>query len=308
MPSGGEADVSLKSYGTSTHERTFRAQAAATEQTFIRLLTERRSIGAVLLVIADAYPATADWEALRAALASLPFGQAVQRGIWSVKFGALPAEYAPYSPQHLSYQVFLSAPFHKNESKNLSDKFDEAFANAEAHAVDKPDHVRIVLMRVPEAMSLRTCDRWAKDYLASNPNSPIDGVYLYQLTVVEQPNDRSVISHAFCISQTQRLAEWHAPPGKAGRVLAMNLAVGTHTEPTHIETRGGPTPQRVEEAYHYQKGEFYTLHVVDLSKPPTAWIRNLASGIFQYAVFQSAERQMTLAGLFPPDKDITLFD
>jgi len=89
----------------------------------------------------------------------------------------LPVDYAPYSPDHLSYMVFIAAPFHKNESKNLSDKFDSAFANAEKHAKQKGDGVRAVLLRVPETISLKTCDAWAKAYLASNANSPIDFSY-----------------------------------------------------------------------------------------------------------------------------------
>src|ERR1700730_10179416 len=162
--------------------------------------------------------------------------------------------------------------------------------------------------RLPEAMSLRTCDRWAKEYLANNPASPIDGVYLYQLTVVEQPNDQSVISHALRISETARFGTWRSPPGNQRRGFALNLAVGVGTEPTRVKLVGGPAPQFMEEAYHYQKGEFYTLHVVDPNKPTNAWIRNLASGIFQYAVFQSGDSQMTWGGHFPPVKDITLFD
>jgi hypothetical protein len=308
MPDGANADISLKSFGISFHETTFRKRAAETEQAFISLLRECGTGGAVLNAIANAYPSPSDWSALRSALGTLPLDQATAQGIWTVKLGSLPPDYAPYNPQHLSYQVFMAAPFHQNESKNLSDKFDDAFANAKRFAVEAPDSVRVVLMRVPEAMSLRTCDRWAKEYLANNPASPIDGVYLYQLTVVEQPNDQSVISHALRISETARFGTWRSPPGNQRRGFALNLAVGVGTEPTRVKLVGGPAPQFMEEAYHYQKGEFYTLHVVDPNKPTNAWIRNLASGIFQYAVFQSGDSQMTWGGHFPPVKDITLFD
>lgn len=148
MPDGATADLSLKAYGTSYHEAAFRAEAARTEQALLGILRERHSVGAVLMAIANAYPGTIDWEALRVSLADLPIDHAVPRGIWSVKLGSVPQDLAPHSPHHLSHQVFFAAPFHQNESKNLSDKFDDAFANAEKHAVETPNGVRVILIRV----------------------------------------------------------------------------------------------------------------------------------------------------------------
>jgi hypothetical protein len=143
----------------------------------------------MLMAIANAYPSRADWEGLRSSLATLPLDEPIQQGVWAVKIGTLPPDYAPYSSEHLSYLFFATSPFHTNEGKNLSDKFDQAVANAERHATSQHDNVRIVLMRIPESMPLITCHRWAKEYLANNRDSPIDGIYPYQLSVVEQPGD-----------------------------------------------------------------------------------------------------------------------
>jgi hypothetical protein len=308
MPDGATADLSLKSYGISYHEASFRQEASKTEEVFLSLLRERGSLGAVLMAIANTYPGSTDWNALRTTLADLPLDQAVLRGNWSVKLGSLPIDFAPYSPHHLSHQVFFAAPFHQNESKNLSDKFDDAFANAERHAIETPSSVRIVVMRVPETMSLRACNKWAKAYLADNPTSPIDGIYLYQLAVVEQANDQSVIGHALCISETPRFTQWREPPGRSRRGFALNLAVGTGTSPSRLQLMGGPAPWIIEEAYHYQTGEIFRLYTFDPKKPTNILIRNLASGIIQHAVLRSPEGHMTLGGYFPPLKDVTLFD
>src|SRR3984893_5666415 len=148
LPDGAKVDLSLKSYGTSTHERLFRTQAASSQQAFKDLMKARRPQGAVLQVIANAYPSRSDWQGLRDQLPTLLHGQATQLGIWAAKIGELPPDFAPYSDEHLSHLVFITAPFHVTERKNLSDKFDEAFANAKKHAASKPDSVRVVLMRV----------------------------------------------------------------------------------------------------------------------------------------------------------------
>ncbi len=308
MPDGSTADLSLKGYGTSYHEAMFRQEAAKTEQALLSILKERNAVGAVLMAIASAYPATTHWEALRGSLADLQLDQAVPRGIWSVKLASLPHDFAPYSPHHLSHQVFFASPFHQNESKNLSDKFDGAFANAEKHAVDNPNGVRVVLMRVPESISLHACDRWAKAYLTDNPASPIDGIYLYQLAIVEQPNDQNVMGHALCVSETPRFAQWRSPPGQPHRGFSLNLAVGAAIPPSRLLLLGGTTAQTMEEAYHYQRGDYYRLYTVDPNEPTDVLIRNPASGIFQHAVLQSRDGHISLGGIFPPLKDITLFD
>lgn len=202
----------------------------------------------------------------------------------------------------------MTAPFHPNERKNLFDKFDEAFFNAQEHVIPKPDGVRVVLMRVPETISLPACDQWAKEYLANNPGGPIDGVYLYQLTVLDQPNGQSVMSHAICITETPRMAAWRAPAGKPRRIIALNLAVGIGTEPTRGQIVGGPMMLQLNDGYVYQRGDFYTLYNFDPNKPTNLTVRNLASGIFQHAVLQRADGHVTLGGHFPPTKEITLFD
>ena len=49
MPDGATADLSLKSYGISYHEASFRQEASKTEEVFLSLLRERGSLGAVLM-------------------------------------------------------------------------------------------------------------------------------------------------------------------------------------------------------------------------------------------------------------------
>jgi hypothetical protein len=135
-------------------------------------------------------------------------------------------------------------------------------------------------------------------------------VYLYQLTVIDQPNGESVMSHAFSFTETSRLSAWRAPAGKPRRAITMNLAVGIGTKPTRRQIVGGPATVQLDEGYVYQRGDLYTLYRVDPNKPTNVNVilRNLASGIFQHAVLQYPNGHDTLEGHFPPLKDITLFD
>jgi hypothetical protein len=115
------------------------------------------------------------------------------------------------------------------------------------------------------------------------------------------------MSHAFRISETAKFQAWRAPSGKQRRVLAINLAVGIGTPPSRVEMIGGPLRLPLNDGYFSQEGNFYTVYDFD-GRPVSATIKNLASGIFQHAVFRSAGGQMTLGGVFPLSKEITLFD
>jgi hypothetical protein len=305
---GATADVSLKSYGTSAHEQEFTRQPKSTEETILRLFKERSHSG-VLFAIANTYPSTADWQQLCDALPSLTPAQSTSVGVWAVKLdNALPPQFGPYSKHQISYQLFFGAPFHQNERKNLSDKFDGAFANATKHAKNSPNSVRVVLMRVPETMSLPSCDQWAKDYLSNNPASPIDAILLYQLAVIDQPDGSSVMGHSLMVSDTPRFAAWRTaatPP----RGLMMNLAVGTGMSPSRLLITNGPTNATFQDGYHYQRGEFFTAYPHDPNRPTNAVLRNLASGIFQHAVLVYPDgTEQLIGGHFPSTKEITLFE
>jgi len=248
-----------------------------------------------------------DWQQLRDALSSLGSGRQTI-GVWIVLFDdTLPSKFGPYSKHQISYQIFFSAPFHKNESKNLSDKFDDAFANATKHA--KPSNsVRVVLMRVPETMALPACDQWAKDYLSNNSASPIDAILLYQLALIDQPDDSSIMGHSLMISDTPRFSAWRAaatPP----RGLVINRAVGIEILPSRVLITNGPTNADFRDGYHYQRGEYFTAYPFDPNRPTNVVLRNISSGIFQYAVIVLPDgTEQLLAGHFPPTKEITLFE
>jgi hypothetical protein len=307
MPDGATFDISFKSYGTSAHELTFRREAERTKEAFQMFLEQARE-GGVLYAIANEWPSAADWETLRKIAPKLTCDKAEQVGIWNVKFGTLPSDYGPYASRPTSYQVFFGAPFHKNESKNLSDKFDNAFSNAEKHAVLSPNKARLVIMRIPEAISLPACDRWAKDYLAGNPNSPIDAIYLYQIAVVDKPDGTSLIGHSIAASETAKFKNWRNS-GLSTTPIKMNFFVGAPIPVSHLQVASGPHRSTFSEGYYYQRGDFYTSCRLNPEGTGSGFMNNLASGIFQHSVMVFPDgSEMTVNGIFPPTKDITLFD
>jgi hypothetical protein len=312
-PDGAKLLVSLKSYGTSMHEQTFRTESAETEQSFLAAVKKLRISGLTLRAIAQDYPRPTDWKALRDALPIILERENYGRNqvhpvekTWA--FSILhnpPPEVLPLSTSHLSYQVNFIAPYHNNESKNLFDKLDDAAANARKHAKDvTKDSAHAVMVRLPETISFAKCQEWAQLYVADDRNGSIDSVMLYQPSVVDLPNNTHIIDHAFFQCGTARYSTWVRPE----RVINISTVVGKFSSGTRRQLTGGWNLPDISQMYNYQHGEFYTVHDWKPNVPITFDINYLATGIFQHAVIKNESGEVVLAGVFPPQKALSLFD
>jgi hypothetical protein len=312
---GAQLEISLKGYGMSSHEEHFRREAAATERLFTDILKEQRRNAVYFGALASAYPSSTAWTALRSALPTLvlkppPRGQLSLFGdVWFATVKPLAPEFGPYSDRYVSYQVFMLAPFHANESKNLFNKFEDAGANARAHGKPRDDVARVLLMRVPERISLSACERWTKDYVQKNQQGPLDSIYLYQLAVADLPDGQTGLTHTILPIEFPAFAAWRSPVGKLRRTVSIEYAVGEiATQPTQRQIVGGPMPLVLGEQYVYQKGAFFKVFAFD-PRGTHININNIASAIMQHAVLKTPDdRQTVLSGYFPPVKEITLFE
>lgn len=255
-----------KSYGTSTHERTFESESAETERVFIEAVQKLHVLGLTLRAMTRNYPSTADWKALRQSLPTILGQTNYGRGplhpveeTWAVAIADPPQEVLPLSNTRLSYQVLFLAPYHQNESKNLFDKLDDAAANARKYAgAASGDSARAVMVRLPETISFAACREWAQTYVADNPNGPIDFVMLYQPRVTDSPDGTSSIDHAFAQCPATSYSTWLRP----GRQMNITVLVGVisgGSNRTLGTLVGGPNAPDIGRMYLYQHGEFFTV-------------------------------------------------
>ncbi len=100
---------SLKSYGTSTHERTFESESAETERAFLKAVEKRQVSGLTLRAMARNFPSSADWKALRQSLPAILGQPNYGRGplhkveqAWAVAIADAPQEVLPLSARHIS--------------------------------------------------------------------------------------------------------------------------------------------------------------------------------------------------------------
>jgi hypothetical protein len=310
---GSRILISLKSYGTSSHEKFFRDQGEVLERAFVGYLTTVGVKGLCLRAWAQSYPSAADWRELHQAIPTLLAENPVQRnvvipvGTWAVAFVDCPSEVQPIASRYLSYQLFLMAPFHENESKNLTDKLEDAAANARKHAkADGGVTAHSVLVRIPETIALTALASWANEYVNEHPKGPIDAVVLYQPTVAETPAGENVIDHGFFDCATPEFLEFE----KAGHPLQFSALIGIVSRGTRRQLLNGPTAFDLDRMYVFQRGNFYTLYEQETpGSTIVARMDNMASGVLRHAVMRLHGGDETLMqGIYPLEKSLSLFD
>src|SRR5208282_452229 len=96
--------------------------------------------GLELRAIAADYPGEEDWAQLKRSISHILShaptpGKHPSSGLWRVIVLPISSDFNPLSQRYLSYLVTLLIPQHPNEQQNLISKLDQAYANADRHAV-----------------------------------------------------------------------------------------------------------------------------------------------------------------------------
>lgn len=318
FPEGLSLQLSIKSYGDSTHERSVIEEAEAVEGVLLDVLRSLRATGVSVLITAARYPLSSDWAMLRRELPrALTSAKGKPHSVirigqhWQVATQGIPAQFLPLSSTRLSHQMLLLVPYHANERNNLLSKLAEACANFVKHAGQQTDSLaRGVLIRLPETASLSHCKTWCDDYVRENRAGPIDAILLYQPAVTTlRPHNHDAIVHHFAMSNTTRFYAWQH---RLGRPIVMRAFVGpVSSTPPRTIIQIGDQELTVEGHYMAQRGRIYTeipFDPLDPNAPPaTGSIANPAPGITISAVLKDPKKnELCLDGIFPPEKKLAL--
>ncbi|MBD2386851.1 hypothetical protein [Cylindrospermum sp. FACHB-282] len=174
LPRNASIQVSVKSYGTSSHQEVFNNQCSMIEALLTAALSKRQLNAVGIYVFAKSYPTQSDWEVLKRRLPAMLDSvenrtndsfEDIQNSCWDIIINNLHIENCQFSPIHKSYTFIVCSPYHKNEYKNLYSKLDDAYVNFTRHAgsVD-PLTTRMVFIDIPTSASITLCKEWAKQY------------------------------------------------------------------------------------------------------------------------------------------------
>ncbi|MHB2264801.1 hypothetical protein [Aliihoeflea sp. PC F10.4] len=304
---GAELLLSLKSWGSSQHERIFRKKASDLEQ-YIRKLAIRYKCYAVnVRVAAEGCPDEKAWDALRLAITEKLREQPLVRSSfavgseWDLVVGPVWSPNGPLSRSNLSHEVFVLSPYHRNEIANFKDKFKGAIANAEKYAMTKDGRMHGIVVRVPGNLSWSDANDVASTYLSDNQSGLVGMISLVQAAVVTDADGRSS-QHVYVKSHASAsYVAWLSPKRAFG--LRLKLAtIGSEASRNVLVIDDGHQVE-LSNMYHYHSGDIFVRF-----DGSDATVSRLAPGLRQHAVITVGEEELVVSGRFADNDDLVLFD
>lgn len=304
---GAELFLSLKSWGSSQHERIFRQKASNLEQ-YVRGLALRSKCYSVnVRVVAAGWPDEKAWGTLRAAITDNLKKQPLVRSSfavgsdWSLVIGPVWSPNGPVSVNNISHEVFVLSPYHRNEIANFTDKLKGAIANAEKHATMRADRMHGIVIRVPGNLSWLDAHEVASDYLSRNQSGLVGMIVLVQAAVVNDDDGRS--SHYLYVKT--HVSASYSSWSTAKRAFNLNLKLsttGSEASRSVLKMDGGHQVD-LNNMYNYHSGDIFVRF--DGSE---GIVSRLAPGLRQHAVINMGEKELVVSGRFPENDDLILFD
>lgn len=210
-----------------------------------------------------------------------------------------------YVKERSSYTVIISAPFHKNEHKNLFSKLDEACENLIKHTqTESNSTVNAAFIHLPENASVTQCRIWIEEYFAIQPPKPITAVILFQPTITTNlEKNTSAIHNCFqFIVREEKLSQWNT----IGQPIQLTPIVGyveiNSAKNQLIAERDGKKEAVDFDGYYlFQRGNHYLEAQAEEGKM-FGIVPKLASGVFVHSHIKIFPDQpsFNISGIYPP--------
>jgi hypothetical protein len=204
------------------------------------------------------------------------------------------------------------APYYQNEHKNLTSKLDCACTNFKQHAVElASETLGLVFVHLPETASIASCTKWACQYFADEPGTPVGAILLYQPTVARTPSDttESSVYHYMTVIPGPRYHQWSQSRRAYSPAIPLTTRVGFRPkEPTKEVLVWDPYEIPIDDKYIYQRGHIYVMGQSDENGSLVLTSQSVTSGIVIHAVGQfSPGEAFVLSGVFPPQDKLLLW-
>lgn len=313
FPNSAEIRLSLKNYGESYHNEVFDVNCKKLDQQIVNELRRLKVPPIVILIdTINQYPDTKQWNYLFKNIAGL---LKQFKGLnlffkldcgWNVYLTPLSVEPEILHLDYQSYTLILVCKFHKNEIKNLIDKFDEAFYNLKEHSrIENDKTINFVYVKLPETASMASCVEWAKNYLDGKNRNLISGVIFYQPTVTTDNNGRSVtITHYVEILHNENYQNWSHINQIQLSQIKVNFPVGiVTTAPSELKIRVGENMVDISGNYVFQSGEHFVRSITKDDGSIEGHVSKIATGITSHVVFKPIpnDADLIITGLLPKD-------
>lgn len=305
----GDADaaktyVAVKNFGMSDAEKKFRLNAAHFERAWRSHIERNGPNGCALLAIASEYPGQDDWASLlscaRRHVLALHFytGHVERSGIWTVSAHDTGSGGLYDGPDHRSYQVVVTCPFHRNEERNLLGRVSDAcdkFARIAAAIGEAP---KMVFVQMPQTSDVSRYADALRAEMHEGRLGAVDLIALYRLSATDEHRLQHHIAEVKNPASGRLSVSGGTTRGKYNFSTILG-AVSDYGGADWLHV--GPDEYSLAGRYHYQSGHTYRLVEHDPEHGSSGKLTTPVRGVHEHAVFRSAEGDMVLSGKFAAD-------
>lgn len=252
---GNNAQVSLKNFARSSHQKQFDINAATTYDSFKKALIQHPRNWTGIAAFADEYPSDDEWAALRTHIESRlaryssagPMSEYIGR--WLVRYTSPPSA-ASVHTAYTSHIFQIVTGHHGNESKNVESRLADAFAKFDRHVAESEnDSANVMLVRLGETFVVQRLADWARAHL-QRVGTHLNEVIFYQPAIaLNTATSATSLMHHMTVVKTG--TNQHPPMYAAA-------PVGTiAAKPTRLMLLAGGKQVSLEDSHLFQRGEIY---------------------------------------------------
>lgn len=305
---GARINVSCKKHKRSDHKKLFDEFSEKFRKRFVYMCKNMGLKDIQCHIIFKIYPEYPQWDLLEEAISFILIKTYIGKlsnelrifkineyvefefGDCIIRLWGMPEIKNKISEKYMSYNILITAPFHKNDLQNLKDHIDDGCDNLTKHGVEQNgDEINIIFISLGEDHSLDNCEKWSRNYLDNNNDKPIAGILLIKpilVTDLEKSNQGIYIG---CRLITNDKYSNFSRKGERLVNLEFPVAKGFGQKDYDYEIM---TEQNgkfkllgtiVDEIYFYQKGKFYFKY------SPSAKISSIAHGIENFMVKETSK-------------------
>ena len=300
-------NVSMKSFGLSYHELSFREGMKKIETKLCSLIKRNNLLTLSCVIDFKNYPEKKNFDEIithlehKIPLFAKNFQPCYSQNENTVVSLNFIKGYSPATGFN-SYQLRGFSPLHKNEFKNLTDYLDKACANFNKHTNMTMDELNFLYIHLHESSAIKKCQEHLETYFTENANSPIGYILLHKAQIgwdISSVASGSRLNHTFMVTANPQRSSSESESKRklpSFKVLFGNIS---HEDcPLILQVDG--KNHHLNNVYWYQSGEIveeatWSQHI------QSSELLHFGPGLRRSSVLTIEGKKVFIRGKFPDD-------
>ena len=298
-------NISIKNFAQSQKDEIFIKNAKAIEQ----IIKTNLKYNYKIYVRYNMHPSQYEWDMLKNKLPNILKEPSHRKssimGNWLILLSPFSMAESRLYAQELSYTLFITVPFHRNEQMRLFSKLNDACADINQKGEpERKNSANILYAHIPYYVLLEDYYEWCVKYLKENPNSPISSIRLIQPAYASDSKD-STYHLFFLYKDIIKHNEYNNIFTLNGKRLINCFPTGATAGKPYEVVFGKTNNKLPKKHYWYQSGNIYLFDEVS-SGCKIKHNLKFEYGIHTHSVIRINGEDAILSCNFPPTYELML--